>query len=106
MWKLGKPSIVKKSKHILKAVRYSNTYLDCEFRQGDKEALFNGYVRGYPKVKTFMWYWMRTLHEDAVLDMETTIDKIILTPLEGPLDLLDLRPSDCKNPVEAVDDWI
>lgn len=106
LWMLGKPKIVNKMKQVHEALRYSNTYLGTEFRKGDKPAMFYGYVAGNPKVDVFLWPWREALPPGTQLNMESTIDAVILTPLEGPLDLLDLRPSDCKNPVEMVNDWI
>ena len=106
LWMLGRPKIVNKLAQVDKALKYSNAYLGTEFRKSDKPAMFYGYVSGHPKVEVFLWPWREPLPPGAQLDMERTIDAIILSPLEGPLDLLDLRPSDCKNPVEDVGDWV
>lgn len=106
LWKLGKPKIVNKLKQIEQAVRYSNAYLGTHLRRSDKPALFFGYVAGHPKVECFVWPWRENLPPGTQLDMKATIDAVILKPLEGPLELLDLRPSDCENPVESVQDWM
>ncbi len=106
LWMLGKPKIVNKLKQVAEAAKYSNAYLGTELRKGSKPALFFGYVSGNPKVEAFLWPWRQPLPPGTNLNMEVTIDATILTPLEGPLDLLDLRPSDCKNPTEMTSDWV
>ncbi len=106
LWMLGKPKIVNKMAQVEKAMRYSNAYLGTQLRKGDKPAMFYGYVAGNPKVDCFLWPWREALPPGTNLDVKATIDAVILTPLEGPLDLLDLRPSDCENPVESVGDWV
>ncbi len=106
LWKLGKPKLVNKAKQVHEAVRYSNTYLGTSFRKSDKPALFYGYVAGNPKVECFVYEWRKKLPPGSKLDEKATISAVILTPLEGPLDLLDLRPSDCESPVEQTEDWV
>lgn len=106
LWKLGKPKIVNKAKQVEEAVRYSNTYLRTDFRKGDKPAMFYGYVSGNPKVDTFVYEWRKPLPPGSLLNEKATVEACLLSPLEGPLDLLDLRPSDCESPVEMVEDWM
>lgn len=106
LWKLGKPKIVNKAKQVDEAVRYSNTFLGTHLRKGDKPAMFYGYVMGNPKVDEFVWEWRRPLPPGSLLNEKATIEAILLSPLEGPLDLLDLRPSDCESPVEQTEDWV
>lgn len=106
LWKLGKPKIVNKAKQVDEAVRYSNAFLGTHFRKGDKPAMFYGYVTGHPKVDEYVWEWRKPLPPGSKLNEKATIEAVLLSPLEGPLDLLDLRPSDCESPVEQVEDWL
>ena len=86
-----------------KAAQWSNENLGRDYIAGDKPCLYFGFIRGKSPTEVFCLDFEEPLPEGAVVDWDSTLERVVVKPLRRLLKVVGLEADEILSPTQEAE---